>query len=204
MKLTGTPYIISAPSGAGKTSLVNALVQADPNILVSVSHTTRPIRPGEKNDVNYHFVSQIEFEALLAKHAFLEYAKVFDHYYGTSREWLATKLQQGNDVILEIDWQGAQQIRKQLPEAISIFILPPSLDVLRQRLIERGQDNEQVIAKRMQQAQLEIAHYQEFDYIVVNENFQQALKDLQTIFAAQKLRQSFQINHLANLIKTLL
>lgn len=183
----GQLYIISAPSGAGKTSLVAALLKKDSGVEVSVSHTTRQPRPGEQDGVNYHFVDVTEFEALIAQHAFLEYARVFGNFYGTSREWIRSRLMIGQDIILEIDWQGAQQVRKLMPEAKSIFILPPSKDALRSRLKSRAQDAEDVIEKRMAEATSESSHYHEYDYLIINDDFDTALDDLHAIFRTQRL-----------------
>ncbi|GLQ33007.1 guanylate kinase [Litoribrevibacter albus] len=183
----GSLFIISAPSGAGKTSLVAKLVASQPEIEVSVSHTTRPMRPGEENGVHYHFVSKAEFEAEINNSNFLEFAEVFGNYYGTSQKVVEQKLAQGIDVILEIDWQGAEQVRRLVPEAISIFIVPPSIDELRSRLTNRGQDADDVIARRLSEAQTEMSHYLEFDYLVVNDDFETALSQLQAIFTANRL-----------------
>lgn len=183
----GRLYIISAPSGAGKTSLVAALLKADSTIEVSVSHTTRAPRPGEQDGINYHFVDIGRFEQLISQGAFLEHAKVFDNFYGTSQSWIEGRLALGQDVILEIDWQGAQQVRKLVPDALSIFIVPPSKEVLRTRLMGRGQDDEAVIARRMADATSESSHYPEYDYLVINDKFDQALADLSAIFRAQRL-----------------
>lgn len=185
--MQGTLYIISAPSGAGKTSLVSQLLQQDSLICVSVSTTTRPKRPGEVDGINYHFTSVSEFEAQVENGLFLEHAKVFDNYYGTSSATVDEQLAQGKDVILEIDWQGARQIRQQIPEAISIFILPPSLTELERRLQGRATDSEEVIAKRMQEAVSEMSHYSEFDYLIFNNHFNTALEELQLIFKANRL-----------------
>jgi guanylate kinase len=182
----GSLYIISAPSGAGKTSLVKQLITDMDDVIVSVSHTTRPIRPGEMDGVDYHFVSIDEFEQMIHQQAFLEYARVFDNYYGTARQTVEAKLSAGYDVILEIDWQGAQQIRR-LMACQSIFILPPSIDILRQRLKNRGQDSDEVINRRMQDAVNEMQHYAEFDYLVVNDDFQQALVELKSILIANRM-----------------
>ncbi|KZY85248.1 guanylate kinase, partial [Oleiphilus sp. HI0069] len=159
----GRLYVVSAPSGAGKTSLVAALLEADSGIEVSVSHTTRQARPGEVDGVNYHFVSIPEFEQLISESGFLEHAKVFDNYYGTSKTWLEQRMALGQDVILEIDWQGAQQVRELMPDTVSIFILPPSKAALRERLQGRGQDSEEVIERRMADATSESSHYHEYD-----------------------------------------
>ncbi|EIJ42661.1 guanylate kinase [Beggiatoa alba B18LD] len=187
VSLQGTLYIIAAPSGAGKTSLVSQLVQTIPQLTVSISHTTRPPRPAEVNGVNYHFVSVDTFQTMLMNKTFFEYAQVFDNFYGTSKQTVFEQLQQGIDVILEIDWQGAQTVRALMPEAVSIFILPPSRDILEQRLRGRGQDTEAIIQRRMQAAIEEMSHYPEFDYVVINDNFEQALQDLQAIIHSQRL-----------------
>ncbi|MDH5444395.1 MAG: guanylate kinase [Gammaproteobacteria bacterium] len=184
----GTLFVFSAPSGAGKTSLVKALLQNMDGIAVSVSHTTRAMRPGEENGVHYHFVDIPEFEKMVAGDAFLEHAKVFDNYYGTSRTGIEQQLALGMDVILEIDWQGAAQVRKLMPETVGVFILPPSRDALEQRLRGRGQDSDEIIARRMRDAQSESAHYHEFEYVVVNDDFDTALAELQAIVTCQRQR----------------
>ncbi len=183
----GTLYVIAAPSGAGKTSLVRALLQELPDLKVSVSHTTRSPRPGDREGVDYQFVSTEAFQSMILDKDFLEYAKVHSHYYGTSRSWVVEELSKGVDVILEIDWQGARQIRQMMDESVSIFILPPSISELEQRLIHRQQDTPEVIAKRLAAARSEIAHYAEFDYLIVNDHFGQALGDLQHIFCTHRL-----------------
>lgn len=183
----GRLYVVSAPSGAGKTSLVAALLEADSGIEVSVSHTTRQARPGEVDGVNYHFVSIPEFEQLICESGFLEHAKVFDNYYGTSKTWLEQRMALGQDVILEIDWQGAQQVRELMPDTVSIFILPPSKAALRERLQGRGQDSEEVIERRMADATSESSHYHEYDYLVINDQFGDALSDLLSIFKSNRL-----------------
>lgn len=202
--MQGTLFVVSAPSGAGKTSLVKALIESTPNIHVSVSHTTRPQRPGEVNGVNYHFVTQDGFTAMLNDNAFLEHAQVFGNLYGTSKHTVADKLRAGVDVVLEIDWQGAQQIRRQMPDAVSIFILPPSREVLEQRLLGRGQDPVDVIRKRMAQANEQISHHVEFDYLIINDNFDKALKEMQAIVLAQRLRILSQVERHSTLIRSLL
>jgi guanylate kinase len=184
--MSATLYIVAAPSGAGKTSLVKALLEADPHVVVSVSHTTRAMRPGEQDGVDYNFVDVAQFEALVAEHRFLEYAKVFDNYYGTSRDWVETTLAAGKDVILEIDWQGARIVRQAFAEAVGIFILPPSRLALEERLRGRGQDSDEIIARRMQDAKGEISHYDEFDYVVINDIFDEALLDLRAIVTARR------------------
>ncbi len=187
-KPRGCLYVLSAPSGAGKTSLVSALLKQDARIEVSVSHTTRAPRPGEQDGVNYNFASTKEFEFLIEKGDFLEHARVFGNYYGTSKTWVEQRLAAGQDVILEIDWQGARQVRALLPDTITVFILPPSRAALQQRLEGRGQDSEEVIAQRMAEAASESSHYGEYDYLVVNDDFDQALQELQAVFTAQRLR----------------
>jgi len=204
MKTPGTLYIVSAPSGAGKTSLVRALASVDPLVAISVSHTTRRPRLGEEDGIHYRFVREETFRELLAGNVFLEYAEVFGNYYGTSRAWLMEQLGGGIDIILEIDWQGARQIREAIPNCTSIFILPPSHDALVQRLHGRGQDDESVIAKRMRDAKAEIAHFDEFDYLVVNDDFERALSDLQVILQAERLRRPKQAEIHKALIASLL
>lgn len=184
---SGNLYTISAPSGAGKTSLVKALVESSDDICVSISHTTRDKRPGEEDGVNYHFVNHSDFEQMLKQNAFLEHAEVFGNYYGTSKAWVEAALAQGQDVILEIDWQGAQQITQMLPDTIAIFILPPSKAALRDRLDNRGQDDESVIDRRMSEAVSEMSHYQEADFLVINDVFDVALEELQTIVRSGRL-----------------
>jgi len=201
---TGTLYIVSAPSGAGKTSLVKALVDAQPQVRVSVSHTTRAMRPGEVDGVNYHFVSREEFLARLERNEFLEHAEVFGNLYGTSQRWVEQTLAEGYDLILEIDWQGAQQVRRLMPQAKSIFILPPTKEALRQRLNNRGQDSDEVIEKRMREAVSEMSHYVEYDYLVINDDFAHALIDLQSIFRANQLKQQAQQQRHARLLSELL
>ena len=177
----GQLFIISAPSGAGKTSVVKRLIQGLDNLRVSISHTTRDKRPGEIEGEDYFFVSVEQFRTLLAHDGFIEHAQVFDNFYGTSRSHLEHLLRQGIDVILEIDWQGAQQVRKALPESYSIFILPPSRDILEQRLQDRGQDSDEVIARRMKSAVSEMSHYDEYDFIVVNDDLEQTIKTATTL-----------------------
>lgn len=184
----GTLYVISAPSGAGKTSLVAALLEQDSLLGVSVSHTTRPMRPGEVNGINYHFVDRSTFEAMIGEGQFLEHASVFDNYYGTSQVWVEQTLAAGRDVILEIDWQGAVQVRRLMSDCVSIFIAPPSPDVLRERLMGRGTDAPEVVERRLREAREECQHVQEFDYLVVNDRFDEALAQLQAIVTAQRLR----------------
>lgn len=200
----GRLYVISAPSGAGKTSLVAALLEADTRVEVSVSHTTRAPRPGEKNGVNYHFVSLSEFESLIDESGFLEHAKVFDNYYGTSKNWLEQRMAAGQDVILEIDWQGAQQVREIMPDTLSVFILPPSKAALRERLTGRGQDSEEVIERRMSDATSESSHYHEYDFLVINDQFDEALSDLCAIFKSNRLKTDVQRDEHKEIISELL
>lgn len=202
--MQGTLYIISAPSGAGKTSLVRELLATVPGLTLSVSHTTRPMRPGEENGVHYHFVGLAEFRAMIATGAFLEYAQVFDNYYGTSKAGVIEQLRGGQDVILEIDWQGAQQMRHVFPGAVAIFILPPSQAILEDRLRARGQDSESVIARRLHEVRTEISHYKEYDYLLVNDDFGQAVVDLQSIIRSRNLRREAQERALSSLLDSLL
>ena len=183
----GNLFILSAPSGAGKSSLINALLKKHADMKVSVSHTTRAPRPGEENGVHYHFVSTDEFKALIAKDDFFEWAQVFDNYYGTSKQAIESQLDAGFDVFLDIDWQGAQQVREIMPSVKTIFILPPSKEELEQRLNNRGQDSAEVIASRMAKAQSETSHYNEYDYVIVNDDFESALGDIEMIVMAQRL-----------------
>ena len=185
---TGILFIISAPSGAGKTSLVGELLKRMENIKASISHTTRDCRPGEEDGINYHFVSREEFIGMLEQSAFLEHAEVFGNFYGTSQQWVEETLASGQDVILEIDWQGAAQVRQLLPDSTSIFILPPSKQALRERLDNRGQDDSAVIEKRIAAATEEMSHYIEADFMVVNDDFEVALNQLMAIFSAQHCR----------------
>ncbi|MBA4719528.1 guanylate kinase [Alloalcanivorax xenomutans] len=183
----GTLYIVSAPSGAGKTSLVAALVEKLPRLRISISHTTRDRRDGETDGVNYHFIKRESFVRLVEQGRFLEHAEVFGNLYGTSADWVSDTLRNGEDVILEIDWQGAAQVRRQMPEAVSIFILPPCLKTLEQRLRSRASDDDEVIRKRLAGAREEMSHYGEFDYLVVNDNFERALHELAAIVEARRL-----------------
>ena len=185
---TGILFIISAPSGAGKTSLVGELLKRMDNIKASISHTTRDCRPGEEDGINYHFVSREEFVGMLEQSAFLEHAEVFGNFYGTSQQWVEDTLAAGEDVILEIDWQGAAQVRQLFADSTSIFILPPSKQALRERLNNRGQDDSAVIEKRIAAATEEMSHYIEADFMVVNDDFEVALNQLMAIVSAQHCR----------------
>lgn len=202
--MSGTLFIISAPSGAGKTSLLTKLVQEQAGIRTSVSHTTREKRPGEENGINYHFTTVEAFQKMTSKAAFLEQAEVFGNYYGTEEAWVDAQLSQNTDIILEIDWQGAQQVRKLKPEAVSIFILPPSKEALFERLNGRGQDSDEVINKRMAQAEEEMSHFLEYDFIVINDQFSEALEQLTAIFLSQRLRLENQKLKQDKLLKQLL
>ena len=174
-------YVVAAPSGGGKTSLISALLARDDRVRLSVSHTTRQPRPGETDGVHYHFVDEAGFLELIGQDAFLEYARVFDHRYGTGRKAVERQLAAGFDVVLDIDWQGARQVRSRFPDCRSIFVIPPSIDALRNRLTGRGQDDPTVIARRMRDARNEISHWDEFDYVVVNDRFGDALEDIHSI-----------------------
>jgi guanylate kinase len=185
----GILFIVSAPSGAGKTSLLRELVPADPRLVMSVSHATRPMRPGEEDGAHYHFVSVERFLDLAGQGAFLEHARVFDNYYGTAEAAVREQLEAGLDVVLEIDWQGARQVRRRFPDAVSVFVAPPSIDALRERLAGRGQDAAEVVERRMADARSELSHYPEYDYLVVNDDFATALADLRAVVAAERLRE---------------
>jgi guanylate kinase len=200
----GTLYILSAPSGAGKTSLLKALRERDDDLHVSVSHTTRPMRPGEEDGVHYHFVDQTDFLEKVVQGDFLEHAEVFGNYYGTDEASVRGQLESGQDTVLEIDWQGAQQVRRRFPEAVSIFILPPSPEALYERLSNRGQDSEEVIQGRMRQAQSEMSHYAEFDYLVFNDRFERALDELASIVSSQRLLLSRQASRHEAILSRLL
>jgi guanylate kinase len=200
----GTLYIVSAPSGAGKTSLVAALLKELADVVLSVSHTTRKPRPGEVDGVHYHFVSAERFLDMIEAGELLEHAKVFDNFYGTSQAAIRSRLDGGQDVILEIDWQGARQVRKAIPECQSVFILPPSRTELERRLRGRGQDDEAVIQRRLRDAESDSAHYDEYDFTVINEDFERALADLASIFRANRLRTPDQGARRQDLIRSLL
>jgi len=177
----GRLYVISAPSGAGKTSLVKALLAGEPRLRLSISHTTRTRRPTETEGREYHFVTRPEFAQLVARGEFLEHARVFDNDYGTSRAFVESQLTQGHDVLLEIDWQGAQQVRRAMPDCVSIFVLPPARQTLAERLARRATDTAEVIRRRLKDAAGDMSHYDEFDYVVVNDDFERAVADLKRI-----------------------
>ncbi|MDO4895545.1 guanylate kinase [Moraxella sp.] len=197
-------FIITAASGTGKTSLVKELLATTDNLSVSISHTTRQPRPAEENGVHYHFVDVAQFEQLLADEAFLEHAQVFDNYYGTSKQAVQSLLDQGIDVILEIDWQGALQVKQKFTDAVMIFILPPSREALRSRLSNRGQDSDEVIEKRLAGSLTEMRQYDKFDYVVINDEFAVALSDLQTIVRCHRLSTQNQQRTQAKLLGELL
>lgn len=187
----GNLFIVAAPSGAGKSTLIKEILRKSStkqSMQLSVSHTTRKPRKGEQNGVEYYFVDHAEFENMIKQDAFYEHAEVFGNYYGTSKAAISDKLQLGVDVFLDIDWQGARQVKKQNPDVISIFVLPPSVEALQSRLVGRGQDSEEVIAKRMAAAQSEISHANEFDYVIVNDDLEQAHKEFEAIISAQRVR----------------
>ncbi len=196
--------MVSAPSGAGKTSLVNALVESQSNLTLSISHTTRSKRSGEQQGVHYHFVDDSEFQEMSQQGDFLEQASVFGHYYGTSKQWVEAQLEAGQDIILEIDWQGAAQVRQWRQDCITIFILPPSRAILQQRLRGRGQDSEEVILGRLDEASTEISHYEDFTYLVVNDDFDLALDKLEAILAAERLKRAKDSLEMKRLVKELL
>lgn len=200
----GNLFILSAPSGAGKSSLINALLERHSDMKVSVSHTTRSPRPGEENGVHYHFVTQDEFKQVIADDGFFEWAQVFDNYYGTSKQSIETQLANGIDVFLDIDWQGARQVRELISDVRTIFILPPSKQELEARLNSRGQDSAEVIASRMAKAQSETSHYNEYDYLIVNDDFDTALYQLETIVFASRLAQTNQTHKHQQLLNDLL
>lgn len=200
----GTLFTVSAPSGAGKTSLLAELVRQLPDIRVSVSHTTRAMRPGERDGIDYHFVTEPEFLAMLDQAEFLEHARVFNNLYGTSQRWVTERLNNGTDVVLEIDWQGAAQVRRLLPDCVRVFILPPSIDTLMTRLTSRRQDRPEVIQQRLAQAREEISHYVEADYLIVNDQFDTALDELLAVVKSQRLTLGAQERRFEALLRALL
>jgi guanylate kinase len=191
--MTGTLYIVSSPSGGGKTSLVKALLESEPDVRLSVSHTTRAPRAGETDGRDYHFVSLAAFDRMLKAGEFLESAEIYGNRYGTSQKWIDAERAAGRDVLLEIDWQGAQQVRRLARETVSVFVLPPSLEVLESRLKGRGQDGPDVIARRMAAAREEMSHAPEYDYVIINEDFSRAALDLRSIIRAERLNAARQL-----------
>lgn len=202
--MRGTLYIVAAPSGAGKSSIVNAVLARDPNISLSISFTSRAPRPGERHAEHYHFIEAAAFEAMVAAGDFFEYALVHGDWKGTARQSVEPQLSAGRDVLLEIDWQGARQVRSKIPDAVSVFILPPSRAALEERMRKRGQDSEAVIAQRLAAAREEMSHYGEFDYVIVNEVFETAVAEMCSIFTASRLRKDAQVARHARLITSLL
>jgi guanylate kinase len=188
--MSGALFIVSAPSGGGKTSLVKALLEVESEVRLSVSYTTRPPRSGEVNGRDYHFLSPAQFERMLKTGEFLESAVIYGYHYGTSRKWIESELARGRDVLLEIDWQGAQQVRRVMPEGVSIFVLPPSLETLETRLKGRAQDSTETITRRLAAAREEIGHVREYDYVIINDDFDRAALDLRSIVRAERLRRS--------------
>ncbi|HWA14366.1 MAG TPA: guanylate kinase [Burkholderiales bacterium] len=201
--MTGNLFIICAPSGAGKTSLVRALLEREPGVRLSISHTTRARRPGEEDGRHYHFITRPQFEQMIERGEFLECAQVHGNMYGTSQGWIREQRGRGSDIVLEIDWQGAQQVRRLIPDAVGIFILPPSPATLRQRLTDRRQDSPEVIERRLQAARGEIAHVDEFDYVIINGEFSDAVEDLVAIVRSARLRLDRQVERHRELINSL-
>ena len=202
--MRGTLYIVAAPSGAGKSSIVNAVLARDPNICLSISFTSRQPRPGERHAEHYHFVSAREFEAMVEAGDFFEHALVHGDWKGTARQSVEPQLASGKDVLLEIDWQGARQVRNKVPDSVSVFILPPSREALEQRMRVRAQDSEDVIRQRLDAAREEMSHYTEFDYVIVNEHFNTAVDEMCAIFTASRLRREAQVARHQRLITQLL
>ncbi|MCH6482543.1 guanylate kinase [Pseudoxanthomonas sp. LH2527] len=202
--MRGTLYIVAAPSGAGKSSIVNAVLARDADIALSISFTSRGARPGERHAQHYHFITADEFKAMIRAGDFFEYAEVHGDWKGTARQSVEPQLAAGKDVLLEIDWQGARQVREKVPEAVSVFILPPSRDALEQRMRARGQDSEEVIQRRLAAAREEMSHYAEFDYVIVNDVFEAAVEQMHAIFTASRLRREAQDMRHAGLIAALL
>jgi guanylate kinase len=198
--MSGTLFIVSSPSGGGKTSLVKSLLEAESDVRLSISHTTRPPRPGETNGRDYHFVTLEVFQRMQQGGDFLESAEIYGNRYGTSQKWIEGERAAGRDVLLEIDWQGAQQVRRLVPGTVGIFVLPPSLEALEARLKGRGQDDAQVIARRMTAAREEISHAAEYDYVIINEDFSRAALDLRSIVRAERLKTAIQLARHSNLI----
>jgi guanylate kinase len=199
----GTLFIVCAPSGAGKTSLVNALLEREPDVELSVSYTTRAPRDGETHGVDYHFVTREAFLEMAGRGEFLESAEVHGNLYGTSQAWIDARMAEGHDIVLEIDWQGAQQVRRLVPSAVGVFVLPPSLDALRRRLTARGKDSSEVIERRLANAREEIAHVEEFDYVIINQTFDVAVVDLVSIVRATRLKVTAQLTRYRDLINAM-
>ncbi|HEU5284546.1 MAG TPA: guanylate kinase [Burkholderiales bacterium] len=199
----GTLFIVCAPSGAGKTSLVNALLEREPDVELSVSYTTREPRDGETDGVDYHFVTREAFLEMAGRGEFLESAEVHGNLYGTSQAWIDARMAEGHDIVLEIDWQGAQQVRRLVPSAVGVFVLPPSLDALRRRLTARGKDSSEVIERRLANARDEIAHVEEFDYVIINQTFDVAVVDLVSIVRATRLKVTAQLTRYRDLINAM-
>ena len=202
--MSGKLYVVAAPSGAGKTTLVRLLLDNGPGVHLSISYTTRAPRPGEADGREYHFVDVATFRAMMVRGDFLEWAEVHGNFYGTSKVWIGDQLAAGHDVLLEIDWQGAQQVRAVFPEAIGVFILPPSKQALRERLGGRGQDSEAVIERRMRDAVSEMVHYVEYDFLVVNDRFEDACEELGSLITAHRLQVGPQSVRLQGLLRDLL
>ncbi|AZR32285.1 guanylate kinase [Xanthomonas vasicola] len=202
--MRGTLYIVAAPSGAGKSSIVNATLARDPKIALSISFTSRAPRPGERHAEHYHFVSSDEFQGMIEAGDFFEYALVHGDWKGTARQSVEPQLAAGHDVLLEIDWQGARQVRQKVPDAVSVFILPPSRQALDERMRKRGQDSEEVMAQRLAAAREEMLHFEEFDYVIINETFDTAVSEMCVIFTASRLRRQAQQQRHAGLIQALL
>lgn len=198
--MSGKLFIVSAPSGAGKTTLVRALLAADPAVHLSISYSTRAPRSNEVNGRDYHFVTRAEFEAMQARGEFLESAEVHGNLYGTSRAWIESQMASGCDILLEIDWQGALQVRKAMPQAVAIFVLPPSIEALAERLAQRATDDAEVIRRRLLAARAEIAHVYDFDYVIINKDFEEASRDLSSIVRAERLRLAVQLERHRELI----
>ena len=199
--MSGTLLIVSSPSGGGKTSLVKALLAAEPEVRLSVSYTTRPARPGEVDGRDYHFVAAPVFERMLEAGEFLESAVIYGNHYGTSQKWIERERADGRDVVLEIDWQGAQQVRRLIRQVVSIFIMPPSPQILESRLRGRGQDSEEVVARRLAAAREEISHVSEYEYVIINDDFDRAAQDLRSIIRAERLKLARQLARNPNLIQ---
>ena len=199
--MSGTLFIVSSPSGGGKTSLVKALLEAEPEVRLSVSYTTRPARPGEVDGRDYHFVTAPVFERMLEAGEFLESAVIYGNRYGTSQKWIERERADGRDVVLEIDWQGAQQVRRLIRQVVSIFIMPPSPQILESRLRGRGQDSEEVVARRLAAAREEISHVSEYEYVIINDDFDRAAQDLRSIIRAERLKLARQLARNPNLIQ---